>query len=109
MLDPRIQGNAVLQRTLADKTEIEKHVLSARVLVERLDAALAGREFVSGTRWTLADAFATAAIARFNLHRFDAWWSGGANGNVAAYYARMRARPSFAAATVIEHGAERSL
>ncbi len=108
-LDRRIAGNERLLRTLADPIEVERHVGEARAVVERLDAALAGRDFASGSRWTLADAFATAALARFRLHGFDRWWSNGDLSNVARYYARMQARKSFVDAGVIDTGTERDL
>ncbi len=108
-LDKRIAGNARLQAILADPAETERHVGEARAVVERLNAALAAQPFVSAAAWTLADGFATAALARFRLHGFEGWWSNGANANVAAYYARMKARPSFAAAGVVDEGSERDL
>jgi glutathione S-transferase len=108
-LDRRIAGNDRLQRILADPTEVERRVGEARALVDRIDAALASREFVSGARWTLADAFATASLARFRLHGFDEWWSSGMNENIARYYARMQTRKSFVDAGVIDTGTERDL
>jgi glutathione S-transferase len=108
-LDRRIAGNDRLQRMLADPTEIERHIGEARAVVDRIDAALAGRDFVSATHWTLADAFATAALARFRVHGFDGWWSNGENENVARYYARMRTRKSFIAAGVVDTGTESDL
>jgi glutathione S-transferase len=108
-LDRRIAGNQRLQAILADPAEVERHVGEARRLVGRLDAALAGGGFVVGDGYTLADPFATAALARFRLHGFDAWWSAGDNPNVAAYYARMEMRPSWAEAGVVDRGSERDL
>jgi glutathione S-transferase len=105
-LDPRIAGNDRMQAMLADPSEVARHVEEARAVVGRLDAALAHRDFVSAAHWTIADAFATAALARFRLHGFDRWWSNGENTNVARYYARMRARKSFTQAGVIETGSE---
>jgi glutathione S-transferase len=60
---------------------------------------------VCATHWTLADAFATAALARFRLHGFDGTWPE----NVARYYARMKARKSFVDAGVIDSGTEHDL
>ncbi len=108
-LDRRIAGNARLQKILTDAAETERYVGEARAVVERLDAALERNPFVSAPRWTLADAFATAALARFRLHGFEEWWSDGANRNVAPYYARMKARPSWAEAGVVDKGSERDL
>jgi glutathione S-transferase len=108
-LDRRIAGNDRLQRILADPAEVERQIGEAQAVVGRIDAALDGRDFVSGARWTLADAFATAALARFRLHGFQGWWSNGANENVAPYYARMQRRKSFIDAGVIDTGTERDL
>lgn len=109
VLARRIAGNDRMQRILADPTEVERHVGDARAVVGRIDAALAGRDFVSAAHWTLADAFATAALARFRLHGFDGWWSNGENERVARYYERMKARKSFVDAGVIDTGTERDL
>jgi glutathione S-transferase len=109
VLDRRIAGNDRMQKILSDPAAVERHVGEARALVGQIDRALAGRDFVSAAHWTLADAFATAALARFRLHGFDGWWSGGDNANVAAYYQRMKERPSFEAAGVIDTGTERDL
>jgi len=64
---------------------------------------------VCSARWTLADAFATAALARFRLHGFHEWWSNGENENVARYYSRMQTRKSFVEAGVVDTGTERDL
>ena len=101
-LDRRIAGNARLQKLLADPAEVERHVGEARTVVETLNAALAERPFVAAERYTLADAFASAALARFRLHGFESWWSNGANPNVADYYRRMKSRPSWSAAGIID-------
>ena len=108
-LDRRIAGNERMQKILADAAAVELHIGEAKALVGRLDAALAGRDFVAAAHWTPADAFATAALARFRLHGFEGWWSSGDNANVAAYYRRMHERPSFAEANVIDVGTERDL
>lgn len=108
-LDRRIAGNDRMQRILANATEVERHVADARAVVVRLHASLEGRDFVAGNHWTLADAFATAALARFRLHGFEAWWSNGNNENVTRYYERMKARKSFVEAGVIETGTEHDI
>ena len=108
-LDRRIAGNERLQRILVDPTEVERYVGEAKALVDRIDDALAERPFVGGGGYTLADAFATAALARFRLHGFEVWWSGGKKANVAAYYRRMQMRPSFTEAGVTDSGSERDL
>jgi glutathione S-transferase len=109
ILERRIAGNDRLQAILADPAEVDRHVGAAREVVVGLDGALAERPFVSAGQYSLADSFATAALARFRMHGFESWWQGGAAANVADYYRRMRERPSFAAAGVVETGGERDL
>lgn len=109
VLDSRIAGNKRLQAALADPTEVARHVDQARTLVDRIDHAVAGAPFVSGSCYTLADTFATPALARFRVHGFEEWWSNGSNANVAAYYRRMRERPSWSAAGVVDSGRESDL
>jgi glutathione S-transferase len=109
ILDSRIAGNERLQAALADRAQIARHVDEARALVSRINRALAEAPFVSGNRYTLADIFATPALARFRVHGFDEWWSDGTNANVADYYRRMRERPSWSAGAVVDTGNERDL
>jgi glutathione S-transferase len=108
-LDRRIAGNERLQKILADSAEVDRHVGEAKALVGRLDRTLAESDFVAGDSYTLADTFAAAALARFRLHGYESWWSDGENPHVAAYYARMQARPSWAEAGVVDRGDERSI
>jgi len=109
ILDRRIAGNEKLQAILANPAEIENHIGQARSLVRLINERLADAPFVCGDRYTLADAFATPALTRFRLHGFEGWWSDGDNSNVAAYYRRMQARPSWSRAEVIDSGSERDL
>jgi glutathione S-transferase len=109
ILNSRIAGNERMQKIFAQPAEVERHVGQARALVSRIDRALAKTPFVSASHYTLADAFATAALARFRLHGFEIWWSAGANPSVAAYYRRMQERPSWSAAGVVDSGNERDL
>jgi len=108
-LDRRIAGNERLQTILADPDETDRHVGEARALVGRIEQALEGSEFVVGDAYSLADTFATPALARFRLHGFADWWAKGESPNVAAYYARMQARPSWRLAEVTDSGSERTL
>jgi len=108
-LDRRIGGNERLQMALADPAEVERHVGEAKALVARLDQALADFLFVSGESYTLADTFATAALARFRMHGYDMWWQNGANPHVADYYRRMQERSSWAEAGVVDNADERNI
>jgi glutathione S-transferase len=109
VLDSRIAGNDRLQAALANPAEIVRHVDQAKALVSRIDRALADAPFVSGDHYTLADTFATPALARFRVHGFEEWWSDGSNANVAGYYRRMRERSSWSAAGVVDSGKESDL
>jgi glutathione S-transferase len=104
VLDSRIAGNDRLQAALASPGEITRHVGEARALVGRIESALGKAPFVGGNHYTLADTFATPALARFRQHGFEAWWSAGANPNVADYYRRMRERPSWSSAAIVDSG-----
>lgn len=108
-LDRRIAGNEKLQAILADPDEVARHEGEAEALIDDLEAAIANRLFVCGDAYTLADTFATPALARFRLHDYTHWWSQGRRPNVAAYYQRMRDRPSWADAEVIDTGDERDI
>ena len=109
LLDARIAGNQRLQAALANPSETARHVNDARLLVDRIDKALSQTRFVSGNCYTLADTFATAALARFRLHGFDVWWSNDTNGNVADYYRRVGERFSWSAAGIVDSGSESDL
>jgi glutathione S-transferase len=108
-LERRIAGNVKMQAILANPAEVERYVDEARTVVGSIDTALGPADFVSADHYTLADAFATAALARFRLHGFESWWSGDRHRNVALYYQRMRARASWDAAGVVDAGSERDL
>ena len=75
-LDRRIAGNERLEKLLANSAEVVRHIGEAKALVGRIDRALAGRLFVAAAHYTLADAYVTAALARFRLHGFEDWWMG---------------------------------
>ena len=106
LLQARLEGNRRFQALLKDPAGIAGHVDAARNLVGRLTDAVARQDFLAGQSYSLADCFATAALARFTIHGFAPWWDGTA---LADYCARMKARPSFAAAEVIDTGTERDL
>ena len=105
----RIAGNTRLQATLKDPDQVDEHIDAARGLVADMREALEKNDFICGDAYSLADCFGTAALARFRVHGFESWWSSGTNPNIAPYYARMKARPSFAEAAVLDGGTERDL
>ena len=106
LLSSRIEGNRRFQLLLRDAEGIAWHLDATRRLIERLSVAVEKTGFVAGPRYSLADCFATAALARFTIHRLDDWWNGTA---LEEYYARVKARPSFAEADVVDTGTERDL
>ena len=105
-LSARLEGNRRFQALLRDPAGIEAHLGATRVLIERMTSAAERARYIAGGAYSLADCFATAALARFTIHRLEDWWAGTA---LEDYYARMKARPSFAEAEVVDTGTERDL
>ena len=106
LLEGRIAGNRRFQTLLRNPDEIAGHLASTEALVARMAEAVRYQPFLAGSTYSLADCFATAALARFRLHELQDWWQGTA---LEDYYARMKVRPSFKAAEVIDTGSERDL
>lgn len=106
LLEGRIAGNKRFQTLLRKPDEIETHLASTKALVARMVAAVEKQQFLAGADYSLADSFATAALARFTIHKLQDWWRGTA---LEDYYDSMKARPSFEAAEVIDAGSERDL
>ena len=102
----RIEGNKRFQALLRDPEAIEAHMATTRSLIDRMNAALKDQSYLAGKRYSLADCFATAALARFTIHKLDPWWVGQP---LEGYYAKMKSRASFAAAEVIDTGTEKDL
>ena len=67
VLDARIAGNERLQAALADPAEIARHVDEARLPGWPDRRCSFPKAVVSDDNYTLADTFATAALARFRL------------------------------------------
>ncbi len=106
LVEARLDGNRRFQALLKDADGIERHVAATRDLVDQFAKALDRQPFLAGKTYSLADCFATAALARFTIHGFADWW---ADTPVDSYYGRMKQRASFAAAEVVETGTERDL
>lgn len=102
----RLDGNRRFQTLLQTPDEIEKHLDATQSLVNRMIVAVSGQPYMTGENYSLADCFATAALARFTIHTFGDWW---ADTPLEDYYARMKARPSFVVADVVDTGTERDL
>lgn len=106
LMDARLAGNRRLQAVLKDPAGMERHLADTRTLIGRMAAAVENQPFLAGSSYSLADCFATAALARFTIHGLADLWHDTA---LAGYYGRMKERPSFAGAEVIETGTERDL
>jgi glutathione S-transferase len=106
LLEKRLEGNRRFQALLKDPEGMERHLAETLVLIGKMAAAVEKGPFIAGERYSLADCFATAALARFTIHGFADKWRDTA---LAGYYQRMKQRPSFAAAEVVETGSERDL
>lgn len=106
LLDARLEGNQRFQALLKDPEGIEHHVDASYDLIAQMETALDRHPFLAGPSYSLADCFATAALARFTIHGFAERWQ---DTSVADYYERIKARPSFSEAEVIDTGTERDL
>ena len=106
LIAARLDGNARFQKILKDPALMAPFVDEANDLLAQMSGALADQAFLAGPRYSVADCFATAALARFTIHGFAEEWAGGP---LEGYYARMKARPSFVAAEVVDTGTEADL
>jgi glutathione S-transferase len=82
------------------KEEIEKIETLARTHVDALEHQLGERAYVVGDHYTLADVIWTVVLARLDLLKKTDLIGADGHPHVAAYYERMKARPSFAKAHV---------
>ena len=106
LIAARLDGNARFQKILKDPALMAPFVDEANDLLAQMSGALADQAFLAGPRYSVADCFATAALARFTIHGFAEEWAGRP---LEGYYARMKARPSFVAAEVVDTGTEADL
>lgn len=102
----RLEGNRRFQALLRNPDEVAIHLDATRTMVDRMVASTSNSPYLAGARFSLADCFATAALARFTIHQLGDWWAGT---SLEDYYTRMKARPSFAVADVVDTGTERDL
>lgn len=92
-LDRRARDLSSPDRIAAAERQLE-------VTLDRAEAALAHRPFLTGDQFTLADIFWAVLLARLTLLGHDHLWADGHRPGLAAYWARLRARPSLAEAGV---------
>ena len=104
LVEARLEGNQRFQTLLKDPEAIETHVTGTRNLIDRMARTLSEKPYLAGETYSLADCFATAALARFKIHGFEPEWRETA---LEDYYTRMRSRPSFEIAEVVDTGSER--
>jgi glutathione S-transferase len=62
-------------------------------LLDRIEAAMADGPYIAGPAWSLADAAATPYVWRLDMLKLAPMWE--RRRGVAAWYERIRARPSF--------------
>ena len=82
------------------KEEVEKIEALAREHIDRLEAQLGESDYLAGDQYTLADVIWTVVLARLDLLKKDDLIGAAGHPRIGAYYARMKARPSFATANV---------
>lgn len=99
LLEHRIARNARFVELLADADARQAKVDECHALVRSMEAPLSERAFLADDSFRIADAFAAAALARFESHGFAAWWAD--LPHVSAYYQRLQERPSWAAAGIL--------
>jgi glutathione S-transferase len=94
------QSRGESEYTHAMREELEDGV---RKQVDELDSLLSSdaRPFIAGDVYSIADCMWTAVLARLGLVGLTGWWSDGQRTAVAAYFERLRARPSYALAGVV--------
>ncbi len=90
------------RRTLRNPHALEAIRRDLEVQLGALDDRLTSQQtpYLVGDEYTLADAIWTPMLARVHALYGDRLWAAGRLPQVAAYYARMRARPSFRLAHV---------
>lgn len=97
------QGRKDAGHAGADSDDARRLSLTAevRAVVGALEADLAdGRPFLAGAAYSLADCMWTALLARLHMIDLDSWWAD--RPRVATYFARMKARPSYAAVGIVD-------
>lgn len=98
--DRKLADLANWDRTIRDRAAIDDIERRAEALLDELEAALAEHPFLGGTHYSLADVAWTIILARLHMAGHQRWWESGRRPRVAAWVERMRARPSYRAATV---------
>ena len=69
-------------------------------LIDELESMLSQREYIAGSTYSLADVIWTVLLARLALLGMASLWENLKRPAVAAYYGRMKNRPSFKTADI---------
>jgi len=96
--EARLQDIDEWEKTCANAIEMDKIYEQMRALLERLDAALEGKEWLVGESYTLADLVWTAFFARFKMFGRAHMWDN--LERVKTYFQRLEARPGFQKADI---------
>ena len=96
--DAKLRDADDYESTIDDDVAYTDDMSAMETALDALETHLAGREWIGGRSFTLADVVWMPNIARLKLARLDSLWTGGRRPNVEAYWNRLKARPSFATA-----------
>jgi tetrachloro-p-hydroquinone reductive dehalogenase len=88
------------QRAVDDPAELDRIRRRLEQMLDELEEHMQGRTWIAGTDYSLADAVWTVLLARLELLNLADLWARDKRPAVAAFYARVRQRPSFAAADI---------
>jgi glutathione S-transferase len=98
--DRKIADVAKWNVRMRDGAEIDQLDRRAEALLDELEEALTSTEFLATDRYSLADAAWTVILSRLHMQGRQHWWENERRPLVAAWYGRMRERPSYRAATI---------
>ncbi|MCA9706232.1 MAG: glutathione S-transferase family protein [Myxococcales bacterium] len=98
--EARIRDVEQWTQTLEDPAAIDRIWAQVHATLDALEAELEHHRYVTGDRYGQADVLWTPALARLRMLGLDEGFGG--RPRVAAYLARMKARPSFGEAGVVE-------
>lgn len=104
-MEPRIAGHPLPERAAAyraaatepfDEAAVIAAIQALDRIIDRMEAALARRDWLACDRFTLADVAMAALVDRLEMLRLDDLWQG--RERAARWAAAVRERPAFAAA-----------
>ncbi len=88
--------------TDASSDGLQESMRNLDAVVARFDSHIAGRAFIEGAAWTIADAAWTALLARLRFLGLDEIAQSARRPNADSYFVAMKARPSFKRAQIKE-------